>query len=125
MFRDQTSELFTSFRNPAMNDGTGSLPESDVDYSNAFNEGNFTVASSSIEGTPHGAVHVDVGGAEGWMGSVPTAAQGPIFISIIRTWIVFGIYGWLKVAAGRTQLTTVIGRAGSSSFSMKTAKRLR
>ena len=101
MFRDQTSELFTSFRNPAMNDGTGSLPESDVDYSNAFNEGNFTVASSSIEGTPHGAVHVDVGGAEGWMGSVPTAAQDPIFYlhhsNMDRLWNL-----WLAQGGGRS-----------------------
>jgi tyrosinase len=29
-----------------------------------------------LEGAPHGAVHVGVGG---WMGSVPTAAQDPIF----------------------------------------------
>lgn len=43
--------------------------------------------SSSVEGTPHGAVHVTVGGL---MGSVPTAAQDPIFwthhANIDRLW---------------------------------------
>ena len=76
MFRDTGSELYTPNRNPAMNDGTGSLPDTDVDYSSSFSLTDFTSASLTIQGTPHGAVHVDVGG---WMGSVPTAAQDPIF----------------------------------------------
>src|ERR1022692_248832 len=101
MFRDKSSELYTPFREPAMNDGTGSLPESDVDYSASFAEANFTVASSTIEGTPHDAVHVDVGGATGWMGSVPTAAQDPIFYlhhsNMDRLWNL-----WLVKGGGRT-----------------------
>lgn len=101
MFRDQSSELYTPFREPAMNDGTGSLPEGDVDYSSAFSESHFTSASGMIEGTPHGAVHVDVGGASGWMGAVPTAAQDPIFYlhhsNMDRLWNL-----WLAQGGGRT-----------------------
>jgi Common central domain of tyrosinase/Polyphenol oxidase middle domain len=97
MFRDATSELFVADRNPAMNDGTGSLPAWDVDYGPAFLLTNFASASSSLEGTPHGAVHVDVGGLMGW---VPTAAQDPIFYlhhcNIDRLWNL-----WLAQGGGR------------------------
>lgn len=97
-FRDPASELYVANRNPAMNNGTGSLPASDVNYGPAFSFTNFTTASSSLEGTPHGAVHVDVGG---WMGSVPTAAQDPIFFlhhcNIDRLWNL-----WLAQGGGRT-----------------------
>jgi hypothetical protein len=97
-FRDPTSELYTSHRNSAMNSGAGSLPASDVSYTTAFSFVNFASASSSLEGTPHGAVHVDVGG---WMGSVPTAAQDPIFYlhhcNIDRLWNL-----WLRQGGGRT-----------------------
>jgi Common central domain of tyrosinase/Polyphenol oxidase middle domain len=100
MFRDTSSELYTSHRNSAMNNGTGSLPAFDVDYSSAFSQTNFTTASSNafLQGTPHGAVHVDVGG---WMGSVPTAGQDPIFYlhhcNIDRLWNL-----WLAQGGGRT-----------------------
>jgi tyrosinase len=97
MFRDPTSELYTPNRNPSMNNGTGSLPASDVNYTTAFNFTAFTSASASLEGTPHGAVHVDVGG---WMGSVPTAGQDPIFYlhhcNIDRLWNL-----WLAQMGGR------------------------
>jgi hypothetical protein len=97
VFRDTTSELYTSHRNSAMNSGAGSLPAFDVNYSSAFALANFTSASSSLEGTPHGAVHVDVGG---WMGSVPTAGQDPIFYlhhcNIDRLWNL-----WLAQGGGR------------------------
>ena len=76
MFRDTTSDLFVSARNPAMNSGAGSLPAWAVDYSAGLAQMNFNSASSSLESTPHNIVHVLVGG---WMGSVPTAAQDPIF----------------------------------------------
>ena len=96
-FRDTTSQLYTPQRNPAMNSGAGSLPATYVDYSSAFAFTDFTGASSSLEGTPHGAVHVGVGG---WMGSVPTAAQDPIFYlhhcNIDRLWNL-----WLAQGGGR------------------------
>jgi tyrosinase len=79
--------LFTSNRHAAINNGSGSLPTGDVSYSTAFSFHDFTQASASLEGIPHGQVHVDVGG---WMGSVPTAAQDPIFFlhhcNIDRLW---------------------------------------
>ena len=76
MFRDPASDLFISARNPAMNSGAGSLPAWAVDYSAGLAQINFNTASSSLESLPHNQVHVLVGG---WMGSVPTAAQDPIF----------------------------------------------
>jgi Common central domain of tyrosinase/Polyphenol oxidase middle domain len=98
MFRDVTSELYTGNRNPAMNNGSGSLPATDVDYNAAFGFSDFTNASISLQGTPHGAVHVEVGG---WMSSVPTAAQDPIFYlhhsNIDRLWNL-----WLAQGGGRS-----------------------
>lgn len=76
MFRDPASNLFVAQRNPSMNSGAGSLPAWAVDYSAGLAQLSFTSASSSLEGLPHNIVHVLVGG---WMGSVPTAAQDPIF----------------------------------------------
>ncbi|HET9392224.1 MAG TPA: tyrosinase family protein [Candidatus Rubrimentiphilum sp.] len=98
MFRDVTSELYTPNRNPSFNDGTGSLPATDVDYSAAFAFAGFADANGFIQGTPHGDVHVDIGG---WMGDVPTAAQDPIFYlhhsNIDRLWNL-----WLAQGGGRT-----------------------
>ena len=76
MFRDPASELFETNRNPAMNSGAGSLSAGAVNYTSAFALTNFVSASGSLSGGAHGAVHVGVGG---FMGSVPTAAQDPIF----------------------------------------------
>jgi tyrosinase len=62
----------------------------------------FTTFSSSLEGTPHGAVHVSVGG---WMAVVPQAAQDPIYwlhhANIDRLWTL-----WLARGGGRTDPTT-------------------
>ena len=99
MFRDTSSELYTSHRYSSINDGTGSLPDFDVDYSSAFLQTNFTTASSNafLQGSPHGAVHVDIGG---WMHDVPTAGQDPIFYlhhcNIDRLWNL-----WLAQGGGR------------------------
>jgi tyrosinase len=97
MFRDTTSDLFVSQRNPAMNSGTGSLPAWAVDYSAGFMQPSFNGAGSSLEGLPHNIVHVLVGG---WMGSVPTAAQDPIFYlhhcNMDRLWNL-----WLAQGGGR------------------------
>ena len=99
-FRDPQSELFVSNRRAAMNGG-GSLPPGHVDYAPAFSFADFSNASTSLEGTPHGAIHVDVGG---WMGSVSTAAQDPIFYlhhcNIDRLWNL-----WLAQGGGRTDPT--------------------
>jgi hypothetical protein len=97
MFRDPASELFATQRDPNMNSGTGSLPVWAVDYSAGFAQLNFKSGSSSLEGVPHGVVHVLIGG---WMGSVPTAAQDPIFFlhhcNLDRLWNL-----WLAQGGGR------------------------
>jgi len=97
MFRDTASDLYVSARNSAMNSGAGSLPAWAVDYSAGLSQTNFNTASSSLEGLPHNQVHVLVGG---WMGSVPTAAQDPIFFlhhcNMDRLWNL-----WLAEGGGR------------------------
>jgi len=97
-FRASGSELYTSHRNAAFNDGTGSLPASDVTYSAAFAFTGFTSANSSIQGTPHGDIHIDIGG---WMHDVETAGKDPIFYlhhsNIDRLWNL-----WLAQGGGRT-----------------------
>ncbi|HKF44474.1 MAG TPA: tyrosinase family protein [Thermoanaerobaculia bacterium] len=94
---DPSNDLFASNRGFGWNDGTSSLASSTVDTSAAMPETLFTNFSSSLEGTPHGAVHVSIGG---WMGSVPTAAQDPIFwlhhCNIDRLW-----NAWLAQGGGR------------------------
>lgn len=97
MFRDPSSELYVSNRSAAINSGAGSLLASTVDTS-ALSILDFTSASNALQGTPHGAVHVAVGG---WMSSVPTAAQDPIFYlhhcNMDRLWNL-----WLAQGGGRT-----------------------
>jgi hypothetical protein len=97
MFRDPSSDLFVSQRNPAMNSGAGSLPAWAVDYSAGLAQSNFSSGSSALESLPHNVVHVLVGG---WMGSVPTAAQDPIFYlhhcNMDRLWDL-----WLAEGGGR------------------------
>ena len=104
MFRDSSSELFVSQRDPSMNSGAGSLPAWAVDYSAGLAQASFASASSSLEQLPHNIVHVLVGGpgacANGWMGCVPTAAQDPIFFlhhcNMDRLWNL-----WLAQGGGR------------------------
>jgi tyrosinase len=97
-FRDPSSELYTTHRGSGWNSGANSLSASTVDTSAGMAWTTFADASSSLEGTPHGAVHVSIGG---WMGSVPTAAQDPIFYlhhaNIDRLWNL-----WLAQGGGRT-----------------------
>lgn len=85
-FRDPQNELFVSDRRAAMNAG-GTLPPSHVDHAQAFSFMSFANTSTAIEGTPHGTVHVDIGGL---MGNVFTAAQDPLFYlhhaNIDRLW---------------------------------------
>lgn len=93
-----SNPLYVATRGPGWNSGTASLNASAVDTAIAFAEVPFNDFSSSLEGTPHGSVHVSIGG---WMGSVPTAAQDPIFwlhhSNIDRLWNV-----WLAQGGGRT-----------------------
>jgi hypothetical protein len=81
MFRDSTSTLYRADRDPNMNNGTGSLPAWAVDYSGAFGTPVYTTttqtgANDLFQITPHGAVHVQVGGG---MAIPATAAPDPIF----------------------------------------------
>ncbi len=98
MFRTTSSVLYTPNRNPGINAGTSSLPASAVVTGPGMALTNFANASSSLESTPHNIVHVSIGG---WMASVPTAAQDPIFYlhhsNMDRLWNL-----WLAQAGGRT-----------------------
>jgi tyrosinase len=81
MFRDTTSSLYTANRDPNMNNGTGSLPAGAVSYAGAFATSVYstsggTGANDIFQNTPHGDVHVDVGGG---MASILTAGLDPIF----------------------------------------------
>jgi hypothetical protein len=93
-----TNDLYTVNRCAGWNAGTASLLASAVDTSAAFPHVPFNDFSSSLEGTPHAAVHISI---SGWMGSVPTAAQDPIFwlhhSNIDRLWNL-----WLAQGGGRS-----------------------
>lgn len=95
-FRVTTSPLFTPNRNPAMNDGTGSLNPLAVSIGSAFSNTDFVTTNLTIQ-DPHGNVH---GGVGGWMCCVPTAAQDPIFYvhhaNVDRQWNL-----WLAQGGGR------------------------
>jgi hypothetical protein len=97
-FRVVGSPLYTPNRGAGWNSGAASLSASAVATSGFMPLIPYFSAQSAIEGTPHGAVHVSIGG---WMGSVPTAAQDPIFYlhhsNIDRWWNL-----WLKQGGGRT-----------------------
>jgi Common central domain of tyrosinase/Polyphenol oxidase middle domain len=97
-FRDPASPLYTPSRGAGWNSGASSLPGWAVDTSAGMAALDYTIASGSLEGTPHGNVHVQIGG---WMGWVPTAAQDPIFYlhhcNIDRLWNL-----WLAQGGGRS-----------------------
>jgi tyrosinase len=96
-FRDSTSELYTVNRGPGWNAGSASFPASHVDPSTGLAALDYFIAQSDIESNPHNNVHVDIGG---WMGSVPSAAQDPVFFvhhsNIDRYWNL-----WLAQGGGR------------------------
>ena len=98
MFRDPASPLYVANREAAMNNGSGSLAASDVDYTATFALTSFASASATLESTPHNVVHVRVGGL---MAQVKAAAQDPIFYlhhcNIDRLWNL-----WLPQGAGRS-----------------------
>ncbi|HSK70466.1 MAG TPA: tyrosinase family protein [Pyrinomonadaceae bacterium] len=96
---DSSNSLYTPNRNASFNAGTGQLSASAVSLASALpGPTGFYPFSSTVNGTPHGAVHVSIGG---WMGSVPTAAQDPIFwlhhCNIDRLW-----NRWLAGGGGRS-----------------------
>jgi Common central domain of tyrosinase len=99
-FRDPASPLFDGSR--SINGGQ-LLPTSVVVDDLAFSISRIPFAqfSNSFEGSPHGAVHVLIGGR---MGSVPTAANDPIFwmhhCNIDRIW-----EAWLAQGGGRANPT--------------------
>jgi tyrosinase len=97
-FRVSGSPLYTPNRGAGWNAGTASLSSSAVATSGFMPEIPYFTAQNNCESTPHAAVHVSIGG---WMGSVPTAAQDPIFYlhhaNIDRWWNL-----WLKQGGGRT-----------------------
>ncbi len=96
-FRDPSSELFVSNRGSGWNAGSASFPASHVNPSTGMAALDYFTAQSDIESNPHNNVHVDVGGL---MGSVPTAAEDPVFFvhhsNIDRYWNL-----WLAQAGGR------------------------
>jgi hypothetical protein len=97
MFRDTSSALYTPNRDPGINAGTSTLASWVTDCSTALGDLAFTDAVEDIQ-TPHGNVHVTVGG---WMASVPTSAQDPIFYlhhsNVDRLWNI-----WLAQGGGRS-----------------------
>jgi tyrosinase len=101
MFRDSTiTELFVSQRKTSMNNG-GLLPAAHVNISTGLAFVPFLDAQGSLESNPHDNVHVDVGGATGWMSDIHTAGQDPIFYlhhaNMDRLWNI-----WLAQGGGRT-----------------------
>jgi hypothetical protein len=93
-----SNPLFNSVRNANLNNGTAQLAASAVSLASAIpGPVPFYTFSSNVYGTPHSAIH---GGIGGWMGSVPTAAQDPIFwlhhCNIDRLW-----NRWLAAGGGR------------------------
>ena len=103
--------LFTTHRSAAMNSGA-LLPTSAVSTGASFAETSFTDFSGQFEGTPHGSVHVSVGG---WMASVPTAAPDPIFwlhhCNVDRLW-----ERWLAQGGGRANPSTAAWLNRSFTF---------
>jgi tyrosinase-like protein/polyphenol oxidase-like protein len=104
MFRSPSigNPLYVSDRGIGWNDGTSSLPPSAVNSAPAMAEIPFGNFSSFLEGTPHAAVHITI---SGWMGSIYTAAQDPIFwlhhCNIDRYWNL-----WLAQGGGRSDPLT-------------------
>jgi hypothetical protein len=112
-FRDSTpgNPLYTTHRGSGINGGA-LLPASAVSYASSFANVPFAAFSGDLEGTPHGSVHVSIGG---WMGQVPTAGQDPIFYlhhcNIDRLW-----EKWLAQGGGRANPSDPAWKNQSFSF---------
>ena len=113
MFRDAASPLYTANRGAGWNSGASSLPGWAVSSSSGMGLVDYALASDSLESSPHDNVHVQLGGL---MGSVPTAAQDPIFYlhhcNVDRLWNL-----WLAQGGGRTDpLSNVPWRTNKYTF---------
>jgi Common central domain of tyrosinase/Polyphenol oxidase middle domain len=90
--------LMIANRGAGWNSGAASLPDWAVDASAGMGLTSYFSAQGQLEGTPHGVIHGLIGG---WMGSVPTAAQDPIFwlhhANLDRLWNL-----WLAQGGGRS-----------------------
>lgn len=94
-----TNPLFTSNRNAAINAGTGQLTASAVSLASVLpGPTGFYPFSGNVNGTPHGNVHVGIGGG---MSGFNTAGLDPIFwlhhCNIDRLW-----NRWLAGGGGRS-----------------------
>jgi tyrosinase len=101
-YRDPGDASNSLFHDRDMNDGSLLPPQIVVDDANtALSQTGFDGFSPSFEGSPHGQVHVLVGGD---MRSVPTSARDPLFwlhhCNIDRNWD-----RWLNLGAGRMNPT--------------------
>jgi Common central domain of tyrosinase/Polyphenol oxidase middle domain len=88
-------------RGTGWNAGTSFLLSTAVSTAGCMPLPTFNSFSNNLEGTPHAAVHDSFGATGGWMGSIVTAAQDPIFYlhhcNIDRLW-----NAWLAQGGGRT-----------------------
>ena len=106
-FRASGTGLFVpdANRGSGWNAGTSFLQASTVSTTGCLPQLPFNSFSGNLENTPHAAVHIAFGSTGGWMGSVPTAAQDPIFYlhhcNIDRLWNV-----WLAQGGGRSDPLT-------------------
>ncbi|MEA2329043.1 MAG: hypothetical protein QOE68_4002 [Thermoanaerobaculia bacterium] len=102
-FRTSGTGLFVpnANRGSGWNAGTSFLQSTAVSTSGCLPQVPFGSFSGNLESTPHAAVHNAFGSTGGWMGSIYTAAQDPIFYlhhcNIDRLWNV-----WLAQGGGRT-----------------------
>jgi tyrosinase len=98
---NSSNPLYESNRSSSANSGV-QISASAVAIAGPMALLNFYPFSSSLSGTPHGAVHVSIGGG---MGSVKQAALDPIFwmhhCNIDRLW-----NRWLSLGGGRQNPTT-------------------
>lgn len=106
-FRPPGTGLFVpdANRGNGWNAGTSFLQASTVTTAGCMPQLAFNSFSGNLEGTPHAAVHIAFGSTGGWMGSVSTAAQDPVFYlhhcNIDRIW-----NAWLAQGGGRSDPLT-------------------
>lgn len=77
-FRDPSSPLFMPNRNSGINSGTVGMESLSLSFLSRPNYDGRTGFNSTLDGNPHGQVHVQVGDSTN-MGSVPNAANDPVF----------------------------------------------
>lgn len=96
-----SNTLYDGTRNSGMNGGN-TISSNTVNTTSAMAQTNFFSFSNSVNGTPHGGVHVTVGGN---MGGFNTAGRDPLFwlhhCNIDRLW-----EKWLTQGAGRANPIT-------------------